>query len=62
MILVDKVFLAIYVVELAMKLYAFRLKFFKEPWNIYGRVQFTQRYVYYVTYSYRFDNCCCKFC
>ena len=36
MMLVDKIFLSIYVVEAGMRLYSYRLKFFKELWNIFG--------------------------
>ena len=34
--LVDQVFLAIYIVELSLKIYVWRLKFFKQFWNNFG--------------------------
>ena len=35
----DPIFLGIYVVEVAIKIYALRKYFFKDPWNWFG--QFT---------------------
>ena len=35
---IDKVALAIFVVELAARLYAYRLDFFKDPWNWFDTV------------------------
>ena len=36
LMLVDQVFLAIYIVELSLKMYVWRLKFFKQFWNNFG--------------------------
>ena len=33
----DPIFIGIYVVELAIKMYALRLYFFKDAWNWFGR-------------------------
>lgn len=38
MTLLENVFLAIYVMELAMKMYVWRLKFFFNTWNLFGIV------------------------
>lgn len=38
LVLIDQVFLAIYIVELSLKLYVWRLKFFKQFWNNFGTV------------------------
>src|SRR5215510_15942732 len=32
---VDRVALGIFVVELALRLYAYRLRFFRDPWNVF---------------------------
>ena len=36
MTFVDQTFLAIYIMELGLKLYVWRLRFFKQLWNIFG--------------------------
>ena len=36
LMLVDQVFLAIYIMELGLKVYVWRLRFFKQSWNIFG--------------------------
>lgn len=33
--LVDQIFLAIYILELGLKLYVWRLRFFKQSWNVF---------------------------
>ena len=33
---VDQIFLAVYIMELVLKLYVWRLRFFKQMWNIFG--------------------------
>jgi len=35
LLLIDKIILAIFVVEIALKLYAYRLSFFKSGWNVF---------------------------
>ena len=35
----DQIFLAVYIMELVLKLYVWRLKFFKQLWNIFGKKQ-----------------------
>ena len=35
---VDQIFLAVYIMELVLKLYVWRLRFFKQTWNIFGTV------------------------
>ena len=34
--LIDQLFLAVYIVELLLKLYVWRLRFFKISWNVFG--------------------------
>ena len=36
LMMVDQLFLAIYIMELVLKLYVWRLKYFQQPWNIFG--------------------------
>ena len=36
--LVDQFFLAVYIMELTLKLYVWRLKFFKVSWNVFGEM------------------------
>ena len=33
---VDQLFLAVYIMELSLKLYVWRLRFFEQLWNIFG--------------------------
>ena len=35
---VDNIFLAIYIMELAMKCYVWRLKYFTQMWNVFGKL------------------------
>ena len=38
LVLIDQIFLAIYIVELTLKLYVWRLRFFKQFWNNFGKI------------------------
>lgn len=39
MTFLDQIFLAVYIMELVLKLYVWRLRFFKQLWNIFGKKQ-----------------------
>lgn len=48
LMLVDQIFLAIYIVELSLKLYVWRLRFFKQFWNNFGNFSISFLLVFFL--------------